>query len=898
VQEFENFPPAKSRKRQALSSIAIIWIAPFLAFVITASMVINAYRNGGDDVFVTFNSGSNMEVGKTPVMYRGVQVGLVQAMNINPDDISHVDVTLRINKSAAKAVAKEGTKFWKVEPKVSLTEVSGLDTIVRGAYIAVMPAASTIEGLKALPYQDHFIGTTEKPIDVFDPGFAFMIKASSDTDIAIGAPILFKKQIVGKVESKELADDASYILYKARLQSQYKKFLHNESQFYTLNALDIKASLAGVDIKLSSLASLIAGGITFDTPIEAITANAPLERTTFTLYHDKQEANHADIALILHAKENYGLKEKSSKVYFNGIESGFIQSITYNPIEKNNEIKLILQKRCFAQINDKSYFWVVRPKLGFNQVEGLDTLLTGSYIAFSNEADTTIAFNHTQLHDTPPPLKGKRLILTATQSYALKVGTPILYKEMAIGEYEYGELINDGAFVKHHIVIYPNYTHLINKSSSFYLHAAIHANISTQGVNVDVGSLEQIARGGIVVETPDLKDKGEYQRYDLFANRSVMLESRYFHAKGLRVKVSAQDASALKRNQVILFKKLPIGKVETVHFNPDNKHFEATLFIESHYASLVRKSSKFYNASGIKADIDFKGLHLQTHSIASIINGGIALLTPKEAAPALENEHFFLFASKEAALLESFTITLHLHNAQGFKVGMPITYKGLTLGEISDITFDGLEPIATLKIEKRYRHFFTAKSEIYKESFSLSMEGIKNASSLISGGYLAITTPISAPPCNTFTLRKEPPLLHDEVAMPLVIFANKLSGVKRGTRITYHQYPIGVVQRTALSADASHIIIHALITQCYAPLIRTNSHIYSSSGVGVDLSLFGSKIRTESIESLLQGTLSVATPNNFTAPADSNTTFWLASEPKEEWLDYNASITLPCNQLM
>ena len=131
--------------RKDKRSISLIWVAPIIALLITAGMIWKNYINAGTRVTIVIENGDGIRSGKTPIMYKGINIGVVEDIQIKKDDVSKLEIIALIDKKAADKVTRKGNKFWKVEPKISLTEVSGLNTIVSGIYISVRSEEHTSE---------------------------------------------------------------------------------------------------------------------------------------------------------------------------------------------------------------------------------------------------------------------------------------------------------------------------------------------------------------------------------------------------------------------------------------------------------------------------------------------------------------------------------------------------------------------------------------------------------------------------------------------------------------------------------------------------------------------------------------------------------------------------------
>src|SRR6201998_2114895 len=127
----DELPMPRVLRRRWLPSL--IWLVPATAVVVGASLVVNAWRTAGPRVTISFQTAQGLEVGKTLVKYRSVTIGHVTAIALSADH-ARVVVTADLAKSAA-ALAKSDTRFWVVRPRFGIGAVSGLETLLSGAYI-------------------------------------------------------------------------------------------------------------------------------------------------------------------------------------------------------------------------------------------------------------------------------------------------------------------------------------------------------------------------------------------------------------------------------------------------------------------------------------------------------------------------------------------------------------------------------------------------------------------------------------------------------------------------------------------------------------------------------------------------------------------------------------------
>ena len=144
-------PPAPRVTRRP--SLPLIWIVPIVALIVAAWMVVRQFHNRGPVITIEFASASGIEAGKTPLEHKGVTIGMVKEVQLKPD-LSGVVVSVRLTKSG-RSVAHAGSVFWVVHPQVSLSGISGLETLVTGVRMHVHPgnggSAIHFRGLDAPP---------------------------------------------------------------------------------------------------------------------------------------------------------------------------------------------------------------------------------------------------------------------------------------------------------------------------------------------------------------------------------------------------------------------------------------------------------------------------------------------------------------------------------------------------------------------------------------------------------------------------------------------------------------------------------------------------------------------------------------------------------------------------
>src|SRR5262245_63603066 len=195
----DNLPRATvvPRRRQRIS---VVWIIPILAAVVAIGIAIQRILSEGPTITIIFKSAGGVEAGKTFVKYKDVNIGQVTAVQLSQDH-SHVEVTAKIDKSAAGLMVADA-KFWVVEPRVTLSGVSGLSTLLSGNFIG-------FETGKSDKQQRRFTGLAVAPIINDQPGRQFVLKADNLGSLRIGLSIYYRRlparQVLADEPSRESA---------------------------------------------------------------------------------------------------------------------------------------------------------------------------------------------------------------------------------------------------------------------------------------------------------------------------------------------------------------------------------------------------------------------------------------------------------------------------------------------------------------------------------------------------------------------------------------------------------------------------------------------------------------------------------------------------------------------
>jgi paraquat-inducible protein B len=245
-------------KRRRRFSASLIWLVPALAAVIGLSLIINSVLQAGPKITITFQTAEGLDAGKTPVKYKNVVIGKVEKISLS-EDRSHVKVRVALDKSA-KSFATQGTRFWVVRPRIGLGGISGIDTLLSGAFIGADVGDSGAS-------QEDFKGLETPPaVNHSAPGRSFVLHSDDLGSLDIGSPVYYRRIQVGRVASYKLDSNGKGVSMQIFIDGPNDKFVTVSTRFWNASGVDVSLGADGLKLNTESLATVVAGGLAFQDP--------------------------------------------------------------------------------------------------------------------------------------------------------------------------------------------------------------------------------------------------------------------------------------------------------------------------------------------------------------------------------------------------------------------------------------------------------------------------------------------------------------------------------------------------------------------------------------------------------------------------------------------------------
>ena len=319
---------------------SLVWLVPIVAVLIGGWLAYRYMAEEGPTISIVFSTAQGITAGQTEIRHKAVTLGTVKSVTLSRD-MTHVIVRARMRRSAEPALT-DAARFWVVRPRFSPGNISGLDTILAGSYIELDP------GTKRGKRQVRFVGLdTPPPIRSDEPGRTYVLLADRLGSVNIGSGIFYRDLQVGEVLGYKVGQPGEPVTIYAFVRAPYDKDVHEGSFFWNVSGIRIGTGPEGLEVQIQSLQAVLAGGIAFTTPYEALRTKLAPDHTEFTLFQDRATATSSHyterVHFLVHVKSSVRGLAVGSPVTLYGIQVGVVSGVSLYIDPDTNRVEVEVQ---------------------------------------------------------------------------------------------------------------------------------------------------------------------------------------------------------------------------------------------------------------------------------------------------------------------------------------------------------------------------------------------------------------------------------------------------------------------------------------------------------------------------------------------------------------------------
>ncbi|NTS75567.1 intermembrane transport protein PqiB [Catenovulum sp. SM1970] len=316
--------PAAQAVVKTRRKISTIWLIPIIALISSIWIIVQYYVDRGPEIRIEFTTAEGIEAGKTQIKALNVEVGIVERVELN-DDLETVSIFARIDPKATDLL-RQDTQFWVVKPRIGSKGISGLSTLLSGAYIELAPG----QGYTGI---DKFVGLDSPPLIRGNrKGIHVTLSSDVTTSLSAGDPVMYRGFRVGQVNQIKIVEQGQ-LKATAFIREPYDKLVTTNSRFFNASGFKFELTPEGMEFTAESMETILSGGVAFDVPTNVPLGQPVDDGYLYKLYKNQQQMNlhpyqYSNEYLLLFDSSTRGLMA-GAPVEYRGIPVGTVQGVSF-----------------------------------------------------------------------------------------------------------------------------------------------------------------------------------------------------------------------------------------------------------------------------------------------------------------------------------------------------------------------------------------------------------------------------------------------------------------------------------------------------------------------------------------------------------------------------------------
>nr|WP_136250234.1 intermembrane transport protein PqiB [Ningiella ruwaisensis] len=386
------------------SRISPIWILPIIALIIGVGMFYQEWQDRGQMIEIAFENANGLEEKKTKVKFKNVNIGTLESIEFNEQGDGIIAKVI-IDREMTRFLRSDSV-FWVVRPRIGSDGVSGVSTLLSGAYISMEAGISDSISL-------NFVGLESPPVaSPNDEGLRLSLISTGGKMLRVGNPILYRGFEVGAVQAIDFDIESRELSYDIFINAPYHNLITSNTFFWNVSGFGFTTGPQGVSVDFSSLETFISGGVEFDVPEDLGLGERVTESRSFKLYPNKtsvtEDRKYEYLEYVLLVEDSVAGLQVGTPVEYRGIRIGrvakpylgFHQTNQIDPEEERIPVVIHIEPRRLTEESSYSLDWFdkqfqhwIKTGLGAN-IESAN-YLTGAMkvtLDMSNEASGNIEY--------------------------------------------------------------------------------------------------------------------------------------------------------------------------------------------------------------------------------------------------------------------------------------------------------------------------------------------------------------------------------------------------------------------------------------------------------------------------------------------------------------------------
>ncbi|HRF02398.1 MAG TPA: MlaD family protein [Pirellulaceae bacterium] len=358
---------------------------------------------------------------------------------------------------------------------------------------------------------------------------------------------------------------------------------------------------------------------------------------------------------------------------------------------------------------------------------------------------------------------------------------------------------------------------------------------------------------------------------------------------GELIEVTFPEGHGLEAGASLRHRGIEVGKVERLELTDDASRIRVAIRLVPEASKLAVEGSQYWIVRPQVRPGRIDGLE-------TIVGAKYVAVQP--GPPTAGRRTTFEGIETPIAFSEDGTTRVEIEFREGHSlaVGDAVKHRGIRVGEVDSVTLaDDLSGIVVgVRLFGAESPFARGGSRYWIERPSITLTEVRGLETLVGGTYLAAEAGTDERRPGRFVGIEQPrigPL--PEGGLEIVFEAPGRGPLKVGTPIDHRGVEIGRIVSVSLSGDATSVEARAWIEPAYRSLVREGSRFWNRGGVEMSIGITGVDVSADSLQELLVGGISMATPEEQAGAAVSTGhRFAVAAEAESEWSEWSPRIPI------